>query len=324
MTRLKQLFILISLFLSLCLLLPTATAAEETTSIVCTNSFLADFTSQLITENVTIEYIMPAGACPAHFDTCPSDVTMITSADLIISLGWEPWLTSILEASEQTDIPQITTGKIGEWSLPQHAQSYVTFLRDELIKQFPNHNATITANAASYLAEINSTAQTLRDQINASGYQGVNVISISWYQELLEWLGVAITTTYGPPEGLSTQDMLNITQQAEQNNVAVIIDNLQSGTEFGANVAAQAGISHVIFSNFPGAVPNTDSYLDTLTYNVEQLQNGIATYEYRQGDIATLEDQLQSIELQRNIAFVAAAFFFILTLVGFLLYIRKK
>ncbi|EMR74445.1 ABC-type metal ion transport system, periplasmic component/surface adhesin [Thermoplasmatales archaeon SCGC AB-540-F20] len=90
------------------------TQAEETkTAIICTNSILADFTSNLLTENVTIEYIMPAGVCPAHFDTCPSDVSKIASADVIISLGWEPGLPVLLESSGNTEYKEIKCAQLG-------------------------------------------------------------------------------------------------------------------------------------------------------------------------------------------------------------------
>ena len=50
------------------------------TNIVCTNEILADFTENIVQENVTIDFIMPGGACPSHFDTTPSDISKILSA----------------------------------------------------------------------------------------------------------------------------------------------------------------------------------------------------------------------------------------------------
>ncbi|EMR74443.1 hypothetical protein MBGDF03_01252, partial [Thermoplasmatales archaeon SCGC AB-540-F20] len=60
--------------------------------------------------------------------------------------------------------------------------------------------------------------------------------------------------------------------------VCAVIDNLQSGTEFGARVASESGASHVIFTNFPGAVPGADTYLEMITYNTQQLINGTLAY----------------------------------------------
>jgi ABC-type Zn uptake system ZnuABC Zn-binding protein ZnuA len=297
--------------------------AQETTTIICTNSILADFTANIITDNVTIEYIMPAGACPAHFDTSPSDIQLIASADIIISLGWEPWLTSLLAASENTDAQEIRCSQLGEWNLPANAKTYVEKIRDELGLLLPAQNNTLHTNAQHYLDEITDTAAQLQALFNTSGYQNTQVICMEWQQEFLEWLGAQVTFSYGPPEGLSTQDMLNVSNVAAEGNIAAIVDNLQSGTDFGSHIASESGASHVIFTNFPGAVPGSDTYLEMITYNTQQLLNGIATYEYKQGDIASLESQLHSMELQRKMALVVAAMFLVLAGIGFMMYKRK-
>ena len=314
--------LLVLLFITLPILTIQAEAQENTT-IVCTNSVLADFTSQLITENVTIEYIMPAGACPAHFDTCPSDISLIAKADIIISLGWEPWLTSILQASENDDAIQIKCSQLGEWNLPSNAKKYVEKLRDELTLIFPLYNESILNNTQNYLSEINNTANQLQELIKTEGYNGKKVICMLWQKDFIESLGLNVTFSYGPPESLSTQDMLNVSNAAAAGDIVAIIDNLQSGTEFGGTIASASGASHVIFTNFPGAIPRTETYLEMITYNIQQLINGIDTYEYKQGDIAQLEDQLSILELQRNIAIVGVCIFIVLTMIFLLMYKKK-
>ena len=132
-----------------------------------------------------------------------------------------------------------------------------------------------------------------------------------------------VVHSYGPPQGLSVQDILDIKNAAINNNVCAIIDNLQSGTEIGADVASDSGASHVIFSNFPEAVPGTDTYLEMITYNTEQLIEGIENYEYKKGDIAELESQISGLEMQRNTSIVLAVIFVILSIIFYVLY-RKK
>lgn len=255
---------------------------EESTTIVCTNSMLADFSSHLLnnTKNITIDYIMPAGACPAHFDARPSDVSLISSADIIISLGWEPWLDSLLESSGNTDATQIKCGDIGDWNIPSEAANYVEKLRDELSSSLSSYNETILENAQSYLADINQTANQLQENMTNSGFVGKKVICMQWQQDFVEWLGLNVTSSYAPPESLSTKDMLNITHAAQEQEVCLIIDNLQSGTTFGARVASECGASHVILTNLPGAVPGTNTYLRRITYNTNQLIEGIEAYEH--------------------------------------------
>ena len=91
-------FIIFTILLLLFVLLSLNSQAKGI-NIVCTNTALEDFTSNILTENATIEYIMPPGVCPAFYDTKPSDVDKIISADIIISLGstnMESWLSNLI------------------------------------------------------------------------------------------------------------------------------------------------------------------------------------------------------------------------------------
>lgn len=299
-------------------------AEEADIKIVCSNSILADFTSNLIKENVSIEYIMPPGVCPAFYDTTPSDVSTIVNADIIISFGsaqMEPWLDDLL--SYNTDADLIECKDMGEWNIPSGAKIYVEHLTDELSEILPEKNEKIHANSESYINEIDEKSLELQGLVEANNLLNKPVICMSWQKDFVEDLGLNVVHSYGPPQGLSVQDILDIKEAAIDNDVCAIIDNLQSGTEVGAEAASGSGASHVIFTNFPGAVPGTDTYLDMINYNTEQLIEGIQTYEYKKGDIAELESQISNLELQRNSMIVLAVIFVILALVFYIMYKKK-
>ena len=322
----KQLkpFVFILLFLTVVITFSNHTLAEEDTiQIICTNSILADFTSNIITENVTIDYIMPAGACPSHFDTSPSDIQKVMNADVIISLGWEPWLENLINKSGNSNYAQIKCSKLGEWNIPTGARAYVLAIRDGLLEFYPALNQTINNNTATYLSEINETAEALREKILSEGYSGREIIAMQWQKEFLEWLGLHVTTSYGPPEGLSVQDELDVITAASESEVCAIVDNLQSGTSFGARVAGETGISHVIFTNFPGALPDTDTYLEMITYNTDQLVRGIATTDQIFESERALQSQVGSLELQRNLFLSLSVIALLGVVILFIMYKRK-
>jgi ABC-type Zn uptake system ZnuABC Zn-binding protein ZnuA len=323
--KMKQIQKYILLILALTLLLPAVitNAETENITIICTNSVLADFTSNILKENVTIEYVMPAGACPSHFDTSPSDVSLIASADIVISLGWEPWLEDLLNSSGNLDVDMIKCSKLGEWNLPSNAKKYVEKIRDELVLIRPDQNETVNSNAQTYLNQINETADGLTELIQNNEYMDKKIICMQWQEDFLEWLGFNITYSYPPPESLSTQDELEVINAASSGEVNAVVDNLQSGTDFGARVASESGASHVIFTNFPNAIPGTDTYLEMITYNTQQLINGIETYEYKQGDIANLENEIIDLEWQRNVSLLLLFIFAISTITLIVLYKKK-
>jgi ABC-type Zn uptake system ZnuABC Zn-binding protein ZnuA len=297
--------------------------ADDEIEIVCTNSALADFTSNLLKKNVSIQYIMPAGACPSHFDTSPSDVSKIVNADIIISLGWEPWLKSLLNKSDNKAYTEIKCPDLGEWNIPTGAISYVQTISEGLKSALPNQQTNIQENTEEYIAAINTKAAELKNQIITLNLTNRNIVSIEWQKDFLEWLGLNVTYHYSPPERLSLQDEINIMEAASKNSVAAVVDNLQSGTGFGAQVASKNGISHVIFTNFPGAIPNTDTYLDMISYNTDQLINGITSFDQTSAYTEQLQSELNSIQLQRNTLGITTVIAVIICAILFMLYKRK-
>lgn len=299
-------------------------AEEDTFNVICTNSILADFASNLLPENVTIEYIMPPGVCPAYYDTTPSDVNKIVTADIIISFGsntMEPWLGDLLTYNPNGDL--IECKDMGEWNYPSGAKNYIEFIKTELTVLHPELNDTIIANAEDYINKIDEKFLELQEKIENYSYNNKKVICMDWLKGFVEFLGLNITYSYGPPQGLSLQDELDVINAASSNEVCAVIDNLQSGTDFGARVTSESGASHVIFTNFVDAIPGTETYIDMINYNADQLIKGIASYDYKKGEISELKSQISNLELQRNIFLVFVVIFVILTLTVYIIYKKK-
>ena len=228
MLYLTIVFILLSLTFNV-----PAEKNNDEIKIVCTNSVLADFTKNICPENFTVDYIMPAGVCPAHFDISPSDVSKIINADIIISLGWEPWLSKLLKNAAITNYSEIKCSNLGEWNIPSGAKKYVSKISEELSKILTRYNQTIKMKTKSYLNQINKTAEQLKDMFTRFGYEECKVVCMQWQKDFAEWLGLNVTASFGPPETLSTRDKINVTMTAKEENAILIIDNLQSGTDFG-------------------------------------------------------------------------------------------
>lgn len=314
------------LLLSITIVLPSAGAEGEEGQfhVVCANSALADLTTKVVGDVATVEYIMPAGACPSHFDSRPSDVNQVASADVIVQIGWEGWLNQLITSSGNDGVPRVRTADLGEWNIPEGAKAHVDHIAEELGTAFPEHASIFTANAEAYKAEIDAKAEELRSLMRAEGVEGRHVVCMGWQKRFVEWLGFKVVATYGPPEGLSVEEMLNVTEAASGADVCMIVDNLQSGTDFGAQVASETGVSHVIVTNFPGAIPGTGTYLDMLEYNAGKLIDGAQTYEYKKGDIARLESQVADLEFQSTLYLSMAVMFLLLAMVMAMLFIRAR
>jgi ABC-type Zn uptake system ZnuABC Zn-binding protein ZnuA len=305
-----------------------ASGEDDKLMIVCTNSALADFATNVFGEElgdaVEVEYIMPAGVCPSHFDTSPSDVVTIASADVVISLGWEPWLSDLLESSGNDDAFGIACPGFGEWNIPSGAELHINRIAKGLSEFRPEWNSTLTVNALNYSTEIANAYEEARQMIASEGLNGTKVVTIEWYALFLEGLGFEVAKSYGAPEGLSTADILEISAACDDPEVAMVVDNLQSTVDFGMQLAADYGKIHIVLSNFPGAIPGKYTYLDNFEYNVDELVNGAIAYETTQSELSDLESEISSLEFQRIALASAAIVLAFLLLLSLLIARRKK
>lgn len=307
---------------------PGSTVAEdEPILIVCTNSALADFAANVLGEELadstSVEYIMPAGVCPSHFDTSPSDVVTIANADVVISLGWEPWLSDLLDSSGNDDVHEIACLGLGEWNFPEGADKHIDRIAEGLSEYNYNWSDIVASNAVDYSLEIEAAYEAARLEINSSGLSGTRVVTIEWCEVFLEGLGFEVVASYGAPEGLSTADILDIYDACGDPEVAMVVDNLQSTIDFGTELAFDMGKVHVVLSNFPGAIPGKYTYLDNMEYNVLELLNGGIAYETTQKEVSDLESQVSSLEFQRLALISAVAVLAVLLVVSVVIARRR-
>jgi len=301
-----------------------AAGGDDDLKIICANSLLADFTRNVVGDLAQVEYLMPSGVCPSHYDARPSDATMVAGADVIVMMGWEGWLSGLIEATGRTDIPVIRCAAMGNQNMPEDVKGFVDHILAGLSDVMEDDAAAMSANAEAYKTQIDAKAVELQDRVQAAGVTGTQVVVMQWQKDFVELLGFEVAGVYAPPEGLSVQDQLNISTIASDKDVAMVVDNLQSGTEFGAKIASDTGKVHVVLSNFPSAYPNTNTYLDMIDYNTDALIEGAENYEYKKGEIADLEAQVKDLEYQSGMYLTMTVIFLIIALFLGVLLVRSR
>lgn len=289
------------------------------TTIVCTTSVLQVVTEQVGGSAVEVVSLVQPGVCPSHFDVRPSHIDAVNTASLILYHGVEPWLEQLVAASTNTTVEQRVLK--GPWNAPVFAVQKIEAVRDALIQVDPENAEYYKENAEKAIADIQTVGDTIKEAASLA-VDSTPVICMEWQQYLVEWMGFTIVRTYGPPETLSLKDINELIDAGRKNGVCLVIDNLQSGTFVGAEIAASIGAEHVVLTNFPNAVPGTDTLSAMIAYNADQLLRAV---QYQNDTVTELEFALQKEVSKRQAYQVLAAVFFVVCLVeAVVIYVRQR
>lgn len=245
------------------LLVGSAVGAE---TVVSTHAVFGEFVEIISGGEINVVTIIPSGFCPAQYDLSPRDLVAVLDASLIIYSGFEPWMETLASGSD-ADLIQLS----GLWNTPDAAIGKVDAIRDALSQRFPDFADTFAENAAAYTDRLLDLKASLIDRARGLAVSSIPVLCMEWQAAFVSWLGFDVAATYGPPAGLTLRNLVDLAETGESSSAQLVIDNLQSGVEFGGKLAREIAAIHVVLSNFPGAMPNTATVIDLLARNAEAL-----------------------------------------------------
>ncbi|MEA1993031.1 MAG: metal ABC transporter substrate-binding protein [Euryarchaeota archaeon] len=243
--------------------------AEEKKTVICTTTVIESFVEEIGREKVEVISLVQPGTCPAHFDITPGDVHNVSNASLIIYSGIEPWLDDLIKSSGNEDVKKVLTE--GEWNTPEHIIEKMREIRDALSDVNPTNAEYYEKNAEEAIKKIKETGEEIQKDADSLNVKNKDVICMQWQKQFVEWMGFNVVATYGPPEKVSMKDINELTKK----KAILVIDNLQSGTKLGSQIAAEIGARHVILTNFPNAIPKTETLDKMIQYNADQLFNAV-------------------------------------------------
>jgi zinc transport system substrate-binding protein len=100
----------------------------------------------------------------------------------------------------------------------------------------------------------------------------------------VRWAGFDVVATFGRPEDLTPAQVAALIDQAQEAGVALVIDNLQSGTTtLGASMEQDIEAITVTISNFPGGLQNTGTWEKAIDKNVDLLLEALNEWEEQYG-----------------------------------------
>jgi ABC-type Zn uptake system ZnuABC Zn-binding protein ZnuA len=317
----KLLTLGMTLMLTLMFLSVTVTEAQDTTEkpiIVCTTSAVGSIVEAFLGDTADVVVLVQPGLCPADFDMKPSHVYAVSNAEILFkqNIQGEFWLEGLIEAAGNPDLTQVAIP--GAYNTPQGAKNYINWVGGNLSQIL---DVDLDSKISEMLTDVDDVSSWMTSQAETLEASNVKVICMNWLKTFIESAGFNVVATYNPPETLSTGDITALLETAQTEGVALVVDNLQIDVEFGAEIASEVGAEHVVLTNFPGAIPNTETLPKMLRYDAEQLFNSTLTWQSTstlRAEREDLKNQVTMFQITTSLAVVVAA------VEAVLLYVRKK
>ncbi len=239
--------------------------SSERTKIVTSTSLIGTVAKVIGKDRVEVVIIVPGGMCPGHFDLKPGDIDDLSTARLFLNHGWERWIDGLVELVENGNLTAKTVRTEGNWMVPEVQKRAADEVAEILSLVDPQNRDRFMDNSFRYKETVDSVAVEMRK--SAEDLEGTRTLCSEYQAEFLEWLGFKIIATYGRPGELTPKQMIELMRKASSESVEIVVDNLQSGSTVGKQIAEEAGAKWVVLTFFP----RNGSYIDALRENVNKL-----------------------------------------------------
>jgi ABC-type Zn uptake system ZnuABC Zn-binding protein ZnuA len=310
----------IALMLPLLLFSATATEAQAADKpiIVCTTSAVGNIVEECLGDTADVLVLVQPGLCPADFDMKPGYIDAVSKAQILFkqNIQGEFWLDGLLEAAGNPDLTVVAIP--GVYNTPAGAKNYIRGVGGNLSTIL---DIDLGSKISEMLNDVDEVSSLMASQAATLDASNVKVICMGWLQTFIESAGFTVVATFNPPETLSAGDITSLLETAQSEEVALVVDNLQIDTEFGAGIASQVGAEHVVLTNFPGAIPNTETLAEMLRYNAEQLFNGTIIWQSTstlRAERGTLQNQVTIFQITTSVAVI------VILVEALLLYAKRK
>jgi len=168
--------------------------------------------------------------------------------------------------------------------VPSVQAEAVTKIAQALGEIDPENAAYYQQRAPERAQAILTKGEQVQQRLMNAGVEGVNVLCAEMQAGFVSWAGFDIVATFGRPEELTPAQVADLIYEAQEARVALIIDNLQSGsTTVGASLEQDIAAIPVTISNFPGGLANTETWEKAIDKNVDLVLGALDEWEEQYG-----------------------------------------
>lgn len=283
----KKLVPVILAVLILATLFTLSSRTQQSADIMAGSSLITDIIQDISDGKLKAYTLIPPGMCPGHYDVKPSDVETLANSRVLIIHNWQQNMKNIIGLVEAADNPDLVIKVIDVPDMPMVPQVQAE-TTDKIARALgeidPENSAYYQEKATERAQAILAKGAEVKNKLQDANVSGVKVLCVEYQAGFAEWAGFDVVATYGRPEDLSPADVTQLITEAEQAGVALVIDNLQSGSAtLGAAMEPDIEAIQVTISNFPGGFENTETWEKALDKNVDLLLEALNEWRGQYG-----------------------------------------
>jgi len=267
-------------------LLASLSCAPPSADIMTGNSLIAEVTQDLADGKLEVRNLIPPGMCPGHYDVKPSDVETLANSKVLLIHNWQENMKNITGLVEAADNPELIIKVIDVPDtpmVPDVQAEAIDKIAQALSEIDPANSAYYQQKAEQRKQAVLAKGEEIQGRLKEAKVSEAKVICSDMQAGFVNWAGFDVVATYGRPEELSVAEVEQLVTEAKQAGVALVIDNLQSGTTGSSeSIALDIGAIQVTISNFPGGFEDTETWEKTVDKNVDLLLESLN--EWRQQD----------------------------------------
>lgn len=279
-----------------------ATASAQRIRVITTVPDLADMTKQIGKELVEVESLTRGVEFMHAVPVKPSFVPRLNRTEVLVVMGLDlesSWLPALLEVASN---PKILPAQIGHidcsvgvnamempktldraegdvhprgnphYNLdPLNGRIIARNIAGGLARNFPQHKAAFERNLNEYVAELNQAIA--RWEAMAAPLKDVRIVAYhrDW-SYFANRFGMQIIGSIETKPGIepTPNHLVSLAQKMQQEKAQIIIYGPQSD-RFPRQLAQQTGATVVRLQSTAGALPDTDTYIKFIDYNLRSL-----------------------------------------------------
>jgi ABC-type Zn uptake system ZnuABC Zn-binding protein ZnuA len=280
-----------------------AASEVEPLNIVVTIPVLKDLAEQVGGPHVRVTSLLSGYENEHTYSPKPSDLVAVRKARLLfeVGIGLEVWVSSLVKNAGSSSLRVVTTSKgiallrdrpdhdgvaqsaeEGErgnphvWMDPENATTMMRHITEALIQIDPAHATEYRANQASYLRKLDQLRGDLSDRVTRLADRRFIAHHPAW-PYFARRFGFQIVGTIQPQSGSepSALHLHDLIAKIKKDRIKVVVSEIQLSQKIPELLAKETGARVVVLTTLPGGLPNTETYLDMLRYNVLQLANAL-------------------------------------------------